>query len=133
MVHRLGDVGDQSRGRFRIALVRAQAVGQAAARDQFHAEVALALVLADLVHGHDTRMVEQGHRLRLVLEPSQLGIVGQDAGLDHLQSDRPIETDLLGTVDDAHPASAELRADLIVAEVTDAGPSCRLRSIGSLW
>ena len=69
---------------------------------------ALAVVLADLVDRHDARVVEQGDGLGLVLEPAQLVVVGQDAGLDHLEGDGPVEADLAGLVDDAHAAAAQL-------------------------
>ena len=66
-------------------------------------------------------MVEQRDRLGLVLEPAQLGVVGQDAGLDHLEGDGAVEADLPRLVDDAHAAAAQLLLDLVVAEVADGG------------
>ena len=103
------------------ALKRRELLGEVAALDQLHAEVVLAVVLADLVDRHDARVVEQGDGLGLVLEPAQLGVVGQNAGLDHLEGDGPVEADLPGLVDDAHAAAAQLLVNLVVAEVADAG------------
>ena len=105
----------------RVVAVGREAIGEVAAGDQLHGEVALALVLADLVDRHDAGVVEQRDRLGLVLEPPQLVVAGQDAGPDHLQGDGPVEADLAGPVDDAHAAAAELGLDLVVAEVADGG------------
>ena len=122
VVHRLGRLGQQRRGGPRVVAVGRQAVGEVAAGHQLHGEVALAVVLAHLVDRHDAGVVEQRHRLGLVLEPPQLVVAGQDAGPDHLQGDGPVEADLAGAVDDAHAAAAELGLDLVVAEVADGGP-----------
>jgi hypothetical protein len=57
----------------RRPLAAGQGVGQAAALDQLHAEVALPLVFADLVDRHDVGVVEVGRRvedLRLARRPS---------------------------------------------------------------
>ena len=111
-----------------IVLERGELLGEVAPLDELHAEVALAVVLADLVDRDDARVVEQRDGLGLVLEPPQLGVVGQHAGLDHLEGDGPVEADLPGLVDDAHAAAAQLLLDLVVAEVADsetAGQSVR--------
>ena len=121
-----------------VVLVGRQSLGEAAARDQLHGEVLLAVVLADLVDRHDAGVVEQGDGLGLVLEPAQLVVAGEHAGLDHLEGDGPVEADLPGLVDDAHAAAAQLLVDLVVAEVADAGglgtdlpvPRCRRRRSG---
>ena len=123
VVHRLGRLGQQRRGGPRVVAVGGQAVGEVAAGDQLHGEVALAVVLAHLVDRHDAGVVEQRHRLGLVLEPPQLVVAGQDAGADHLEGDGAVEADLAGAVDDAHAAAAELGVDLVVAEVADRCPA----------
>ena len=64
--HRLGRLGHQAGGGPRVVLVAAQQRHEAAAGDQLHAEVVLAVVLADLVDRHDARVVEQGDGLGLV-------------------------------------------------------------------
>ena len=128
VVHRLGRLGQQRGGGPRVVAVGGQPVGEAAAGDQLHGEVALAVVLADLVDRHDAGVVEQRDRLGLVLEPPQLVVAGQHAGPDHLEGDGPVEADLAGPVDDAHAAAAELGLDLVVAEVADGGPGRRATS-----
>ena len=51
-------------------------LGQAAAFDELHAEVLLALVLADLVDRHDPGVVEQRDGLGLVLKSARFGVIG---------------------------------------------------------
>ena len=98
-----------------------QALGEALALDEAHREIMLALVLADLVDRHDARMVEVGGGLGLGVEPLDVGLVGELAGEDHLERDRPVEAHLPGLEDDAHAAAGDLADDLVVAEVADAG------------
>ena len=78
------------------SLKAAELLGEVAALDEFHAEVLLAVVLADLVHRDDPRVVEQRDRLGLVLEPPQFVVACQHAGLDHLEGDGPVEADSAG-------------------------------------
>jgi hypothetical protein len=121
VMQRLGHLGHERRGGARVVLSGVQATDEAPPGDQLHGEVALAVVLAHLVERHDPGVVEQRHGLGLVLEPPQIVVVGQDAGLDHFKGHRPVETELAGLVDDAHAAAAQLAADLVVAEVGDPG------------
>ena len=117
VVDRLGHLGHERRRGPGVVLEGGEPLGEVAPLDELHAEELLAVVLADLVDRHDPGVVQQGHRLGLVLEPAQLGVVGQHAGLDHLQRHRPVEADLPGLVDDAHAAAAQLLRDRVVAEV----------------
>jgi len=50
----------------------------------FIEKVVLAVVLADLIDRHDSRMVECGDCFGLVSEPAQFDVVREDAGLNHL-------------------------------------------------
>ena len=70
-------VATSRRGRLGVGGVIGEPLVQARPADQLHAEVALAVVLADLVDRHDVRVVEPGDRLGLVLEPPQLVVGGQ--------------------------------------------------------
>ena len=81
----------------------------------------LALVLADLVDGHDARMIEVGGGLGLGVETFDVGFVGELAGEDHLERDGPVQADLARLEDDAHAAAGDLADDLVVAEVADPG------------
>ena len=69
VLHRLGDLLDQVGRLARRQRAVGDLCGQAAALDEAHAEVVLALVLADLVDGDDARMVEVGGGLGLDVEP----------------------------------------------------------------
>ncbi len=93
---------------FGSSLYRSSSETQAAARDELHAEVVLAVVLADLVDRDDAGVIEQRDGLGLVLEPPQLVVAGEQPGLEHLQCDGAVEGDLAGLVDDAHAAAAQL-------------------------
>src|SRR5262249_36334382 len=102
-----------------ILLVRFDALGQAAAEDELHRKVALAIVLADLVNRDDSGMVEQRHRFSFVLKTAQLIVTGQDASPDPFERDRPIQAALPAIVDATHSPAAKLPDDLIIAEVSD--------------
>ena len=129
MGDRLGGLRDQSCGRPGIVDVAGHERHQAAAGHEFHAEVVLAVVRADLVDRDDARVVEQGDGLGLVPEPAQLVVAGEQAGPDHLEGDGSIERDLAGLVDDAHAAAADFAADLVVAEVAHAACQCARVSV----
>ncbi len=117
----LGDGGHQpGRGR-EIGGEVAQPLVQAAARDQLHAEEALARRLAHLVDRHDVGMVELRDGLGLVLEPDQLGLAGEFGRPDDLEGDQPVQGDLPCLVDDAHSAPAQLRQDLVAVVVDPPG------------
>ena len=65
-------------------------------------------------------MIQVGDRLRLGLEPPDVGLAGELAGPDHLQRHQPIEADLAGLVDDPHAADRQLIQQLVIAESTHA-------------
>ena len=77
VVHRLGRLGHEPRGGPGVVAGSEPERRQAAAVDQLHAEVVLALVLADLVDRDDAGVVEQGDGLGLVAEPPQFGVASQ--------------------------------------------------------
>ena len=82
----------------------------------------LAVVLADLVDGHDVRVVEVGRRLRLGAEALHVGRRRQLAGQDHLEGDDAVQAHLPRLVDDAHAAAGDLLQQLVVAEVAHRRP-----------
>src|SRR5271165_1836666 len=123
MMNGLGDGGHQPGRGSDIGDEVAQALVQAAAAYQLHAEEALARPLAHLVNGHDVRVVELRDGFDLVLKPDPLGFAGEFGRLDHLESDQPVESDLPCLVDDAHPASAQLRHNLVAVGGRSSGTS----------
>ncbi len=119
MVHSLP--GHQRRNGPGISDEGGELLGEVSSLDELHAEVLLTLMLADFINRDDARVIEQSHRLGLVLKSPKLGVIGQDAGPDHLESDRPVEGKLAGLVNDAHAAAAQFSAQLIVAKVAELG------------
>ena len=102
-------------------------LGQRGPLYEFHREVLLALVLADLVDRHDVGMVEIGGRLGLGAEALDVARRGERAAEDHLESDDPIERRLPGLVDDCPcrrgrfpPAARSRRSSGPSASVADA-------------
>ena len=63
-----GRLDHQGHGGPGIVLERGELLGEVAPIDQLHAEVALAVVLADFVHRHDAGVIQQRDGLGLVLE-----------------------------------------------------------------
>ena len=76
----------------------------------------LASVLADLIDGHDARMIQFCRRLSLGVEPLHVVFAGQLPGQDHLQRHDPVQLHLPGLVNHAHPAAGDLLDQLVVAE-----------------
>ncbi len=86
---------------------------EACTSDQLHAEIRQPLDLADLVDRDDLGMIQLRNRLRLVLEPQQLGFGGKSARLDDLERNFPVKRNLAGLVDNAHAAAAQFLENFI--------------------
>ena len=89
---------------------------QAAALDELHGIVEHALLLADGEDRYDVRVVQLGDRLGLALEPFHGILVGNACEAEDFEGHFPLERELLGFIDHAHPAPADLADDLKVAE-----------------
>jgi hypothetical protein len=89
---------------------------QVPAVNELHAEVLLAVVLADLVDGDDVGVVERGDGLGLPAEALALLGGGQLAREDHLEGDDAVERHLARLVHHPHPAAGDLFEQLVVAE-----------------
>ena len=104
-------------------------LGQALALDELHGVVVHAPLAADGVDRHDVGVVQAGGGLGLELEPLELpGVERRGEGQD-LQRHAAAERDLLGLVDDAHAAAADLAEDPEVAQLrrsagTEAASRC---------
>ena len=84
--------------------------------DELHGVEDDPAILADLVDRHDVGVVQPGRGPRLAAEPLQApGVAGDRVGQD-LQGDVPAQRQLLGLVDDAHAAAADLAEDAVVAD-----------------
>ena len=75
------------------------------------------VLLADVVDGADVGMVQRGSGARLALKAAEGLRVARDVVREELQRHETMEADVLGLVDDAHPAGAQLLEDAVVGEV----------------
>ena len=78
-------------------------------------------MLAYFVNRDAARVVEQRDGLCLVQEPFQFGIASENAGLNHLEGDGPVEADLPGFIHHTDAAATEHLLKLMVAEVANGG------------
>ena len=72
-------------------------------------------VLGDFVDGADVRMIERRGGPRFAAEPFDRGRVGVDRRGQELQRHLASERQILGEVDNAHPAAAKQRLDSVVS------------------
>lgn len=84
------------------------------ALDKFHRDEGSAVVFIDLVDRADVGMVEGGRRPGFVYEAGLGVFIAREIGVEELEGDGPFELRVLGLVDHAHPALAELGEDLVV-------------------
>ena len=87
------------------------------ALDELHDVIGRLALLADAEDWHDVGVVELRRGPGLALEsPAGPGVAEHLRGQD-LERHMPPQRDLLGLVDDAHPAPADLADDAVVAEL----------------
>ena len=99
----------------------AQPLREVAALHPPHAQVRPPLVLAGLEDVDHVRVIERRQQAPLALEPRPERRIGRQRRRDQLQSDRALEQQVGGAVDDAHPARARLGLDPMAGElVSDA-------------
>ena len=124
-VERLGDLAEQRRRpRRRQRALAVDQPAQVAALDQAHRDDQLAVDLARVVDRDRRRVVEPRRQPRLAQEAlPERGIARELAG-DHLQRHRPVEAEVGGTVDDAHPATGEAGVDPVSGDFVTDGEVC---------
>ena len=93
--------------------VALDAVAQALPCHEGHREKVPPADRTDFVHGHDAGVVEPRSRFGLAKEPLDLVLVGQLAGLDHLQGHQPVELHLPGLEHDAHASFGDFAEQLV--------------------
>ncbi len=94
--------------------------GEALPLDELHRVIVHAALAADRMHRHDPLVLHVCSGQRLGLETLEAARVdGRGEGQD-LERDPPPERDLLGLVDDPHPAPAHLAQETEVAQLADA-------------
>ena len=94
--------------------------GEALPVDELHRVVVDAALAADRVHRHDPLVLHVGRRQGLGLEALEAAGVDGRGERQDLERDPPPQRDLLGLVDDPHPAPAHLAQEAEVAELADA-------------
>ncbi len=93
--------------------------GEVLALDVIHREIMLPLVFANLVNGHDVRMLQIGRGLRFGVEPLHQRGRSEFSRENHLQRHRAVKGRLPRLEDDAHAASRDLLQQLVISEVAD--------------
>ena len=100
---------------------------EAPALDQFHGEVVLAVLLADLVDGHDVGVIERCGGLGFALEALNVGRGGELSGENHLDGDQAIEAQLQGLVHHSHAAARQFFQKHVVADCAFLDPRRQAR------
>jgi hypothetical protein len=116
-VERRGDLGDDRRRarRGQPPVVLDKCV-QVAAGHVAHDDVQRPAILPRRVDRHDVGVVDRRRHPRFAREAlSELGVAGAVGG-DDLQRDGPLQVQLHGAVDDAHPAAGDDALDAAAAE-----------------
>ncbi len=90
-------------------------VVQRAAVDELAHEILRSVVLADVVHRHDMRMVQRRRRLGFLLEAPPRLRVGERRRQE-LDRDRTMQLRVGRAIDDAHAAAADHLVNLIAAD-----------------
>src|SRR5439155_6954883 len=87
---------------------------QCHAVQKLHGNESLTIFLADVVNRANILMIQSRRRLRLALETGEGLRVSSDLPRQELESDEAMQPRVLGLVDDAHPAPAQLFNDAVV-------------------
>ena len=95
----------------------AQQLTQVLALDELHDDEVVALVGVEVVDLHDPRVLERGRGAGLVGEALQVALDRDQAGVEHLERDLPIEAGVVGAVGRAHAPFADLFEDRAAAEL----------------
>jgi hypothetical protein len=86
------------------------------AADVAHRDVQLACDLACVVDGNDVRVIDRRSQPRLGQKPlAEVLVLGQFRRKD-LQRHVAVESEIVGAIDDTHPATADLRLQPIAGE-----------------
>ena len=94
--------------------------GEALPLDELHGVIVDAALAADRVHRHDLLVLHVGRRECLGLEALEAPRIDGRGEREDLQRDSPPQRDLLGLVNDPHPASAHLAQEAKVAQLAEA-------------
>ena len=103
-------------GRLERAL-RAEQRAQVGSLDVAHRQVEAPVDVARVVDRHHVRVLERHCELRLAREARTEALIQRELGRHQLQRDRPFQPQVVGAVDDAHPATADQLVDPIADEL----------------
>ena len=84
--------------------------------DELHGVVEVVAVLADVEDRHDVGVMHPRRGFCLTLKSDLRRGISRARSGQHLEGDAPAQGLLLGLVDDAHAAAADLAEDAVVAE-----------------
>ena len=99
-------------------MLGAQQLCEVGSDDEAHGQVEAAVDIACVVDRHDVRMLERHRELGLPGEPLAETLVERELGRDELERHCPLEPQVVGAVDDAHPAAADHVLDPVADEVS---------------
>jgi hypothetical protein len=123
-VEGVGELGDERERAPRLERPLAlEKLLEVRAFDEAHGDVELPVNLAGGVDRDDVGMVERCSQLRFAQEPLAEAVVRRQLGRQQLQSDLPLQAEVVGPVDHAHPAAPQQRLDSIADEL---GPDSRI-------
>jgi hypothetical protein len=112
------DLAADREGTGRVERVfRAQEPSQIRSGDEAHREVEATGDVTGVVDRHDVWMLERNGELCLPGEAFAEAFVECQLGRDELQRHSPLQAQVVGPVDDAHPAAADLLLDAIADEL----------------
>lgn len=109
------DADDEFAGGGLVDGLAVAGVVEGLAVDQLHDDVGHAIGLSKVVDANEVGVVELGHGAGLGLELFAESWVVEFAGQE-LDGDGPIEGNLVGTIDGAHPAGGDEVGDFVAAE-----------------
>jgi hypothetical protein len=97
----------------RQQLLRVEHVFERAALDQFHRDVRMAALVADVEHRHDVRVRQHAGALGLAQEPDVVFRIAAQLRLQHLDRELPVDVGIVGAEDLGHGAFAESGTNLV--------------------
>ena len=116
ILKRFADLRHDGQRLARLQLAVRQQVPQRHAIDELHQEVVKTIGLAEIVNGHDVRMVQTRQRARLAREPLGERWVPAGLGGQNLHGHQAVELLLPGLIHRAHAALADEAQDFQLRE-----------------
>jgi hypothetical protein len=111
----MGNLDRKIDGLLRREVAGAHTLGQRLAFEQLGHDIRPAVVRAEVVHGHDVRMVERTRHPRLLLETRQAHRIAIGGRLQDLDGDVAGQSRVVGAVDLAHASCPDQAEDLVRA------------------